>query len=157
MVEKVFGKFLSQRPVKIKVIVKFVRINKSFARSLGINWSFTYSGNGKAESVLSWTGNANNQGLTSSIQFAYRKLNPLSLQIAAAESVSLAKTLSSPSLVLLNGQSGNISSGVQIPYQAVDQNGNPTTNLVSASLTLNVTPPTVTRRKDFAEPSAFQK
>ena len=140
MVEKVFGKFLSQKPVKIKVSVKFVRINKVFTRNLGIQWSFTYSGTGTAESIRSWTENFNSGVLTSSIQFSYRKLNPIFLQIAAAESLSLAKTLSNPSLVLLNGQSGNISSGVQIPYQAVDQNGNPTTNLVSASLTLNVTP-----------------
>jgi len=140
MIEKVFGKFLSQKPVKIKITVKFVRINESFARSLGFNWSFTYTGTGKTESVLSWTANADNQGLTSAIQFAYRKLNPLNLQISAAESVSLAKTLSSPSLILLNGQAGSISSGVQIPYQSVDENGNPKTELVSASLSLNVQP-----------------
>jgi len=54
--------------------------------------------------------------------------------------VGLSKTLSSPTLVLLNNQQGSITSGIQIPYQSVDQNGNPKTELVSASLTLNVTP-----------------
>ena len=140
MIEKVFGRFLSQKPIKIKVTVKFVRINKSFARSLGLNWSFTYQGVGTAESVQSVTGQFNNNGASITANFLWRKISTLTFQISAAESIGLSKTLSSPSLVLLNDQQGTITSGVQIPYQSVDQNGNPKTELVSASLTLNVKP-----------------
>jgi len=140
MIEKVFGRFLSQEPVKIKVTVKFVRINKSFARSLGLNWSFTYQGTSQAESIQSVTGQINNQGITLNAQFLSRKLNPLNISLSAAETLNLSKTLSSPTLTLLNNQQGSITSGVQIPYQSVDENGNPKTELVSASLTLNVKP-----------------
>jgi type IV pilus assembly protein PilQ len=72
--------------------------------------------------------------------FIDRKLNPLDITISALEKVGFAKTLSSPSLVLINGQQGIISQGVQIPYQSVDKNGNPKTELVKATLTLNVEP-----------------
>jgi len=140
MIEKVFGRFLSQEPVKIKVTVKFVRINKSFARSLGLNWGFTYQGTSQTESVQSITGQINNQGITLNAQFLSRKLNPLNISLSAAETLNLSKTLSSPTLILLNNQQGSITSGVQIPYQSVDENGNPKTELVSASLTLNVKP-----------------
>ena len=140
MIEKVFGKFLSQKPIKIKVIVKFINIEKNFARSLGINWDATYTGTSKVESVGSINIVQNTGSFSVSASFLYRKLNPLNISISAAETIGLAKTLSSPSLILLNGQEGTISQGVQIPYQAVDENGNPTTNLVQATLTLNVKP-----------------
>jgi len=140
MIEKVFGKFLSQRPIKIKVVVKFINIEKNFARSLGINWDATYSGTSTTESLSSLTVTQNTGNISLSASFLYRKLNPLNISISAAETIGLAKTLSSPSLILLNGQQGTISQGVQIPYQSVDQNGNPTTNLVQATLTLNVEP-----------------
>ncbi|RTZ70476.1 MAG: hypothetical protein DSZ30_00730 [Aquificaceae bacterium] len=140
MIEKVFGKFLSQKPIKIKVIVKFINIEKNFARSLGINWDATYTGTSKVESVGSINIAQNAGSFSVSASFLYRKLNPLNISISAAETIGLAKTLSSPSLILLNGQEGTISQGVQIPYQAVDENGNPTTNLVQATLTLNVKP-----------------
>ena len=140
MIEKVFGKFLSQRPIKIKVVVKFINIEKNFARSLGINCDATYSGTSTTESLSSLTVTQNTGNISLSASFLYRKLNPLNISISAAETIGLAKTLSSPSLILLNGQQGTISQGVQIPYQSVDQNGNPTTNLVQATLTLNVEP-----------------
>jgi len=139
-IEKVFGKFLSQRPIKIKVIAKFVRINKTFARSLGINWDFTYGSNSAAKSIASWQVTQNQGSLTSQVQFLYKKFNPINLTISAGESIGLSRVLSSPSLVLLPNQTGNISFGTQIPYQSVDQNGNPKTELVAATLTLNVTP-----------------
>ena len=140
IIEKVFGEFLSQRPIKIKVIAKFVRINKTFARSLGINWDFTYGSNSAAKSIASWQVTQNQGSLTSQVQFLYKKFNPINLTISAGESVGLSRVLSSPSLVLLPNQTGNISFGTQIPYQSVDQNGNPKTELVAATLTLNVTP-----------------
>ncbi|HIQ26481.1 MAG TPA: hypothetical protein EYH48_04040 [Aquifex aeolicus] len=140
MIEKVFGKFLSQKPIKIKVIVKFINIEKNFARSLGINWEATYTGNAKTESISSLNIAQNTGNISVTASFLSKKLNPLNVSIAAAETIGLAKTLSSPSLIILNGQQGTISQGVQIPYQAVDQNGNPTTNLVQATLTLNVEP-----------------
>ncbi len=140
IIEKVFGNFLSQKPVKIKVVAKFIRINKSFARSLGINWDFTYGSPSNAESVSSWTVQQNQGALTSNISFIYKKFNTINLTISAGETLGLSKVLSSPSLILLSDQTGNISFGTQIPYQSVDENGNPKTELVSATLTLNVTP-----------------
>ncbi|NPB05500.1 MAG: hypothetical protein GXO08_03875 [Aquificae bacterium] len=142
IVEKVFGKFLSQRPIKIKVVAKFVRINRSFARTLGINWEFGYGNPGTAESINLTVQNnvGGNIGLTANAVFLYKKFNPINLSISAGETLGLSKVLSSPSLVLLSDQSGNISFGTQIPYQSVDENGNPKTELVSATLTLNVTP-----------------
>ncbi len=140
MIQKVFGRFLSQNPIKIKVSVKFVSISKDFARSLGISWSANYGGNNVAESVNSITVNMASGILQTNFSFIYKKLNPLNLAISAAESLTLAKTLSSPTLILLNNQQGTISRGTQIPYQSVDQNGNPKTELVSAATSLTVTP-----------------
>ena len=140
MIEKVFGGFLSQKPIKIKVITKFVQIQKTFSRVLGFNWNLNYPRTiaGKAFSFNATFSATNNLQIVSSL--IYRKINPLNLILSAGETSGLAKTLSSPSLILLNGQHGTISQGTQIPYQSVDQNGNPTTRLVAATLTLDVTP-----------------
>lgn len=158
MVEKVFGRFLSQKPIKIKVTIKFVTADKSFTRSLGFNWAFVYAGNpidvgsqtfgtynygsGGLESVISVIGESNPQaqvGLLAA-QFSYRKFNPISLQLQAFETIGLAKTLDTPTLLLLNGQSASLSRGIQIPYQESAENGGTTIRLVSANMNLNITP-----------------
>ena len=160
MIERVFGRFLSQNPIKIKVSVKFVTVDKSFARSLGFNWAFVYSGTpvsvgqqafgnynfggSGVQSVLSMVAESNPQGTTPvglfAIQFAYGKFNPISLQLSALESISMAKTLDNPTLILLNGQTATITRGIQIPYQESARNGGTTTRLVAANVNLNVQP-----------------
>jgi type II secretory pathway component GspD/PulD (secretin) len=141
MIEKVFGKFLSQKPIKIKITAKFVSISKDFARSLGFNWDATYNGEPLQDrGISSIAMTKNTDGLTINAQLLWKKVNPLNFIISAGETLSLAKTLSSPSLILLNNQPGTISSGTQIPYQSVDENGNPKTELVAATLTLSVQP-----------------
>ena len=160
MVEKVFGKFLSQKPVKIKVSVKFVSVDKSFARSLGFNWAFVYTGTpvtvGQqtytnynfggtgSESILSAVGESYLQGTNPTsllaVQFAYHKFNPISLQLSALETISKARTLDNPTLVLLNDQQATITRGIQIPYQESAENGGTTVQLVSANINLSVKP-----------------
>ena len=158
MIEKVFGRFLSQKPIKIKVTIKFVTVDKSFTRSLGVNWAFVYAGSpvnignqafgtynygsGGVESVISVIGESNPQaqvGLLAA-QFSYKKFNPISLQLQAFETIGLAKTLDNPTLILLNGQSASLSRGIQIPYQESAENGGTTIRLVSANMNLNITP-----------------
>jgi type II secretory pathway component GspD/PulD (secretin) len=159
MIEKVFKGFLSQHPVEIKVSVKFVQVQKSFLKNLGFNWNIGWSGTSGGKSLVPSVyhypvGNApaaysvnpdylatfNNGALTFSPVFVYKKLNPLALQLQASEQVGLSKTLSSPYLVLLNGKQGTLTQGIQIPYQSVDRNGNPTTTFKTAALTLDITP-----------------
>jgi hypothetical protein len=141
MIENVFGKFLSQKPVKIKVTVRFVSISKDFARSLGFQWDMTYNGlSTGAKSLQSMQVTFNTNGISTNLSLLYKKINPLNLIISAGETLTLARTLASPSLILLNNQPGNITSGTQIPYQSVDQNGNPKTELINAAMSLQVTP-----------------
>ncbi len=160
MIEKVFGRFLSQNPIKIKVSVKFVSINKSFAKSLGINWAFVYAGTptsigyqnyggytfggAGSKSLLSMVGESYLQGTNSTfnlaVQLAYKKFNPISLQLSALESINMAKTLDNPTLILLNDQKATITRGVQIPYQASAENGGTTVEFATANIELTVQP-----------------
>ena len=160
MIEKVFGRFLSQNPIKIKVSVKFVSINKSFARSLGINWAFVYAGTptsigyqnyggytfggSGSKSLLSMVGESYLQGTNPTfnlaVQLAYKKVNPISLQLSALESINMAKTLDNPTLLLLNNQKATITRGIQIPYQASAENGGTTVEFATANIELTVQP-----------------
>jgi len=160
MIERVFGRFLSQNPIKIKISVKFVSINKSFAKSLGFNWAFVYTGTpvnvgnqvytgftfggSGSKSLLSMTGESYLQGTNSTmflaLQFAYKKFNPISLQLSALESINMAKTLDNPTLILLNNQNATITRGIQIPYQASAENGGTTVEFATANINLTVQP-----------------
>ena len=142
VIEKVFGRFLSQKPIKIKVTVKFVTVDKSFTRALGINWSVTYGQPSPTKSIGSITAQVNpagNIGLLTA-QLSYEKFNTISLQLSALETISAAQTMDNPTLILLNGQTASITRGIQIPYQQSAENGGTTVQLVSANVNLNVQP-----------------
>jgi type II secretory pathway component GspD/PulD (secretin) len=159
MIEQVFKGFLSQQPVKIKVSVRFVKVQKSFLKELGVNWSIGWLENGKDIALAStayhypdgfapgdysvvsdYLMSFDNGTMKISPVFVYKKLNPIALKLQASEQIGLAKTISSPYLVLLNGKQGTLTQGIQIPYQAVDANGNPTTIFKEAVMRLDITP-----------------
>lgn len=64
----------------------------------------------------------------------------LALEINAQEKQGLSKTISNPRIITQTNKAATITSGVQIPYQNSTEAGATTTQFVSASLSLNVTP-----------------
>jgi type II secretory pathway component GspD/PulD (secretin) len=242
-----FKPYFTTQPIKIKVTIKFVEVNKNYAKSFGFKWSFNYGGNSKAESIKNIAGylnqlpqysqsvqntlsktvsntitdygpstqssttQSNSQTISTSSQsqaqvvnpdgstttsqtqqtnqqttttqttttapystsqtqfstqvqsqqtesttltwqplqntkalfnlaFVYHKLNPINLFIEAGESMGLSKTLTSPSLIALNGQETVLEKGIEIPYQVTDQNGAYHVEYKQATLQIKVQP-----------------
>lgn len=64
----------------------------------------------------------------------------LQLELSAMEREGKGEIISSPRVVTSDKNAASIQQGVQIPYQSVDEGGNPTTAMVDAVLSLQVTP-----------------
>ncbi|NBT59425.1 hypothetical protein EBT16_11640, partial [bacterium] len=143
--QKLFS-VLDTQPPMISISAKFLEVKKSFSRTLGLG-SMSLAGQtsginfGTAQPPLA------SPGLTAgasggSINLSAPKFAALNAQLAVAENQNKAKTLSNPTIVVQQGQSGNITQGktFNIP-QALGLGGAVTTPLsVTANLTLTVTP-----------------
>lgn len=71
---------------------------------------------------------------------AYPKWN-LAMQINAAESEGLIKTLSEPRVMVVNGQAANFTSGSEVPVvSGVDELGNQQFEYTQVGTTINITP-----------------
>ena len=64
----------------------------------------------------------------------------LDLRLAALETSNYGKIVSTPRITTSNGESAEISQGTEIPYQSIDDKGNPKTEFKPATLRLTVKP-----------------
>ncbi|MHB8232624.1 MAG: type IV pilus secretin PilQ [bacterium] len=149
-------KMLDKRTPEVEIVAKIVEVSTEYSNSLGINWN----GNvtiPPAAAVASYgapsfvtptfTGPSfNGQASTSAGTFTVGILNhngvDLSATLSALESLSKAKTISSPKVVVLNNQQANIEKGETIYYPgAASITGAPGTLItVNANLSLAITP-----------------
>ena len=140
-------KLISQIDVPVRQVMieaRFVEAGTTFARTLG----------GKLTSTTANSGGANSQSITSntntslgsggsgiSLIFGSGTSRTLSLELEAAETDGTTKSIASPRVVTADSTPADIEQGVQVPYVTTAVAGaTPTTQFVSANLSLKVTP-----------------
>ncbi len=127
-----FKKFLSERPIKVRIRARFVEIQKSLLRELGINWNVSFS---QASVPSFWQGSASfenvagkNQGL---LTFTLRtgNLNVLDLRLRAYERKNQVRNIAEPHIITLNGEPAVVAAGLEWPI----------TRLTFSQTTTNIT------------------
>ncbi len=137
---------------QVVIEARIVETSKRFGRTLGIQWGF----NGVADAAhgnttdLTFPNNATTDGgvnlltggATGFVNLSLGNiLNTFTLdaRLQAAEDEGLVNVLSSPKVTVLNNESAEIQSGLQIPIQTVSNN-TVSVQFVNATLRLRVTP-----------------
>ena len=154
------------RPIpQILIEANIVETSKETARALGIQWGGLYKhemdgdktewitpeSTGILGDAFSDTGVDPTSGMVvdfpisgtgMTIGYVIEKLGEhvLAVQLSALESEGRLNILSSPSITTLDNQEAIIESGREIPFQAVDEQGNPEVEFKTATLKLKVTP-----------------
>lgn len=137
------------RPMRQVIIeARIVQVDDSFQKDLGMNLSgslgysignttgsVSFSG-GKVGGIVG-TGGGSISGIS---LFDSAKTKIINLAIAAAESDSRSKTISSPKILTRDSQKATLVNGQAIPYTVGTLNTGLTTSFVTAALTLDVTP-----------------
>ncbi len=140
---------------QVMIEARIVEATSTFTRNLGVNWGI-HNRDGSASffginqldtafggvaAVAPTTGTASTAGGAMGISFGRLTSNiSLDLRLSASAGAGLIKIVSTPKVATLNNKTAKITQGQQIPYQAVDKNGNPDTKFVEAALALEVTP-----------------
>ena len=140
---------------QVMIEARIVEASSTFTRNLGVNWGI-HNRDGSASflginqldtafggvaAVAPTSGTASVPGGAMGISFGRLASNiSLDLRLSASAGAGLIKIVSSPKVATLNNKTAKITQGQQIPYQAVDKNGNPDTKFVEAALALEVTP-----------------
>jgi len=126
-----FKKFLSEKPIKIRIRAKFVEVQKSLLRELGISWNAVFSKDKVSNfwgGSVSFNANNDNAGLLT-FTLSNAKLNSLELWLRAYERENKARSLAEPYIDTLNGEPALIASGLEWPI----------TRLTYSQTTTNVT------------------
>lgn len=147
---------------QVMIEARIVEANTTFSNDLGVSWGMTSdrgpTGSNKAsEGDLSnvaigggggfliappATGSVGSSGLAADFLFGRLGVDDtiLDLRLSALESTGNGKVVSSPRVTTLNGVQATIEQGTEIPYQSVDDSGNPKTEFKDATIKLTVTP-----------------
>lgn len=147
---------------QVMVEARIVRASTNFSKSMGVKWgvakdgSQSISGNmgnlynasryGKANEADAVDTNVNldlGQTVgTSSIAFGLINTTNtlLALELSALQSDGQGEVLSTPKVMTGDKQEATIRSGVKLPYQTTDEEGNSTTTFQDAVIELTVTP-----------------
>lgn len=126
----------------IQLVVHFVELNKNYQK--GFRFQFTPTLEDK--STVSFTNDSRSPGgLVSSITGIVSNLLP---KLNWAKSHGHARVLQSVSLMVLDGQKGDIKNLVKVPYQTMSAQGQPTTNFEEVGLLTGITPQILNARSD---------
>lgn len=133
---------------QVIIEARIVQVDDSFQKDLGVNLSgtmgysigntassVTFSG-GKVGGVVG-TGGGSVSGIS---LFNSAQTKIINLALAAVESDSRSKTISSPKILTRDSQKATLVNGQAIPYTVGTLNTGLTTSFVTAALTLDVTP-----------------
>jgi|GEM_PF-4032960 len=124
---------------------KIVEIARSYLKSLGVTWSFSYENQGNHrfrphfEINTPVTTNTGILGLTWGLLKGQSAFN-LDFMLKAGVNKSLAKIISAPKVHTMNNSEATISQGMDIPYKTLDEAGNTITEFKRAELRMTVTP-----------------
>ncbi|HVK60554.1 MAG TPA: BON domain-containing protein, partial [Bdellovibrionales bacterium] len=126
----------------IQIVVHFVQLNKNFQK--GFKFQFTPTIEDK--STVSFTNDSRAPGgVISSITGIVSNLLP---KLNWAKQYGHARILQSSSLIVLNGQKGDLRNTTKIPYQTVGEGGQLQTNFEEAGLITTITPTILNPRSD---------
>ena len=137
---------------QVSIEARIIEATKSFSRTLGIQWGYTYDANQSLGNAtgLSFPSSVDLDGSVGLLTGGSTGLLTLSLgnlidsftldaQLQVAENEGLVNTVSAPRVTTLNNNAASIQSGVQIPIQTVSNN-TVSVQFVNATLQLQVTP-----------------
>lgn len=143
---------------QVMIEARIVEANTTFSNDLGVSWGMTDDRSASAsEGDLSnvaigggggfliappSTGSVGSSGLAADFLFGRLGIDNtiLDLRLSALESTGNGKVVSSPRVTTLNGVQATIEQGTEIPYQSVDDSGQPKTEFKDATIRLTVTP-----------------
>ncbi len=142
---------------QVMIEARIVEANTTFSNDLGVNWGLTNERNNPSEGDLSEvavgggggfliappsSGGVGSSGFAADFLFGRLGIDNtiLDIRLAALESTGNGKVVSSPRVTTLNGVQATIEQGTEIPYQTVDENGQPKTEFKDATIKLIVTP-----------------
>lgn len=144
---------LPERQVIIEA--RIVEAQTSFTRSLGVNWGMHYRDGsagvlginsldttfGGITSSPTTSGVAATAGGAAGISFGTLASNvKLDLRMSAAVTAGMLKIVSTPRIATLNNKQAKISQGYEVPYQTIDDKGNPKIEFKKVDLLLEATP-----------------
>ena len=137
---------------QIMIEAKLVVATSEFSKDLGVRWGLGYSdgdfgiGGGLGDTLSSITGSAPlaidlGVAATSAIRLGYISQSGLQLsaEISALSSTGEAEIISQPKVITTNGQTAEIKSGQELPYQVIDD-GTVSIEFKDVVLSLKVTP-----------------
>ncbi|MES2855664.1 MAG: pilus assembly protein [Bdellovibrionota bacterium] len=126
----------------IQLVVHFVQLNKNFQKS----FKFQFTPTIEDKSAVSFTNDSRQpSGVISSITGIVSNLLP---KLNWAKQYGHARVLQSSSLIVLNGQKGDLRNTTKIPYQTVGAEGQMQTNFEEAGLITTITPTILNPRSD---------
>jgi type IV pilus assembly protein PilQ len=137
---------------QVMIEARIIETTKRFTRSLGVNWSVSGEASARFGNTtgLVFPNNVTGSGGVNLVTGGRNGFIDLSLgnvlntfnldvSLQAAETEGLIKILSAPKVAVLNNESANIQSGLQIPVQTI-ANNTVTVQFINATLSLDVTP-----------------
>ena len=153
-------KMLDKRTPEVEIIAKMVEVSKNYSNQLGINWNGSYLGAAPASSNAAvtpnyfsgqTTGNPAGPGLSPTLTtqaaagtFTVGILNSyasINATLEALESLSRAKSIASPKVVVLNNQTATIEKGQTLYLPGVAGVGaTAAPQAITAQISLQITP-----------------
>ncbi len=153
-------KMLDKRTPEVEIVAKMVEVSKNYSNELGINWNGSYLGAAPASSNAAvtpnyfsgqTTGNPAGPGLSPTLTtsaaagtFTVGILNSyasINATLEALESLSRAKSIASPKVVVLNNQTATIEKGQTLYLPGVAGVGaTAAPQAITAQISLQITP-----------------
>lgn len=126
----------------IQMVVHYVELQKDYTKSFRFNWNPSLE---DGSSITFQQDNRSPGGLVSTITGTINNLLP---KLNWAKEHGHARVLQSSSLLVIDGQKGELKSTVRVPYTIAGENGTPSTNFEDAGMITNVTPNVLGARSD---------
>jgi pilus assembly protein CpaC len=129
----------------IQMVVHYVELQKDYEKGFRFQWTPDL---GDGSKVSFQTGDRGPSGIITTITGTISNLLP---KLNWAKQHGHARVLQSSSLIVQDGQKGEIKSTVRIPYAVTSANGQPSTNFEEVGIVSIVTPKILSSRSDSIE------
>lgn len=126
----------------IQIVIHFVELNKNYQKSFRFQFTPTL----EDKSTVSFTNDSRQPGgIVSTITGVVSNLLP---KLNWAKTHGHARILQSSSLIVLDGQKGDLKNVVKLPYQTVNAQGQSSTNFEESGMITSITPKILNARSD---------
>lgn len=129
----------------VQLVVHYVELKRDYTKGFRIQWTPDIADGTK---VSFQSDSRSPGGLVSTISGTISNLLP---RLNWAKQHGHARVLQSSSIIVIDGQKGELRSVTRIPYQVVNAQGQPSTNFEEAGLITGVTPKILGSRTDSIE------